>query len=57
MMKIPKLTHEEEVKLERFVNLMVELIERHADAVDKDEMMEKIKNQWEKLSFLCASKL
>ncbi len=57
MMKIPKLTHEEEVKLERFVNLMVELIERHADAVDKDEMMEKIKNQWEKLSFLYASKL
>ena len=51
MMKIPKLTHEEEVKLERFVNLMVELIERHADEVDKDEMMEKIKKSMGKTEF------
>lgn len=41
-MNLPELTHEEEVKLERFANLMVELIEKHADAVDKDEMMAKL---------------
>ena len=37
-MNLPELTHEEEVNLERFANLMIELIEKHADAVDKDEM-------------------
>ena len=42
IMNLPELTHEEEVKLERFANLMVELIEKHADAVDKDEMMAKL---------------
>lgn len=38
-MNLPELTHEEEVNLERFANLMIELIEKHADAVDKDEML------------------
>ena len=41
-MNLPTLTHEEEVNLERFANLMIELIERHADAVDKNEMLEKL---------------
>ena len=41
-MNLPELTHEEEVKLERFANLMVELIEKHADAVNKDELMAKL---------------
>ena len=35
IMNLPELTHEEEVNLERFANLMIELIEKHADAVDK----------------------
>lgn len=30
IMNLPKLTHEEEVNLERFANLMIELIEKHA---------------------------
>lgn len=38
-----KMTHEQELNLERFANLMVELIERHADAVDKAEMENRIK--------------
>ena len=42
IMNLPELTHEEEVNLERFANLMIELIERHADAVDKNEMLEKL---------------
>lgn len=42
IMNLPELTHEEEVNLERFANLMIELIEKHADAVDKDEMMAKL---------------
>lgn len=42
IMNLPKLTHEEEVNLERFANLMIELIEKHADAVDKDEMLKKL---------------
>lgn len=42
IMNLPELTHEEEVDLERFTNLMVELIEKHADAVNKDELMAKI---------------
>lgn len=37
-----KMTHEQELNLERFANLMVELIERHADAVDKAEMENRI---------------
>ena len=41
-MNLPELTHEEEVNLERFANLMIELIEKHADAVDKDEMLKKL---------------
>ena len=41
-MNLPELTHEEEVDLERFANLMIELIEKHADAVDKDEMLKKL---------------
>lgn len=36
------MTHEQELNLERFANLMVELIERHADAVDKAEMENRI---------------
>lgn len=36
-MNLSELTHEEEVNLERFANLMIELIEKHADAVDKDD--------------------
>ena len=42
IMNLPELTHEEEVNLERFANLMIELIEKHADAVDKDEMLKKL---------------
>lgn len=42
IMNFPELTHEEEVNLERFANLMIELIEKHADAVDKDEMLKKL---------------
>lgn len=41
-MNLPELTHEEEVNLERFANLMIELIEKHADAVDKAEMLKKL---------------
>ena len=41
-MNLPELTHEEEVNLETFANLMIELIEKHADAVDKDEMLKKL---------------
>ena len=37
-----KMTHEQELNLERFANLMVELIERHANAVDKAEMENRI---------------
>ena len=36
------MTHEQELNLERFANLMVELIERHADAVDKEEMEKRL---------------
>lgn len=42
MMNLPILTHEEEVNLERFANLVIELIERHADVVDKKEMLKKL---------------
>lgn len=42
IVNLPELTHEEEVNLERFANLMIELIEKHADAVDKDEMLKKL---------------
>lgn len=41
-MELPKMTHEQELNLERFANLMVELIERHAGAVDKEEMQKRI---------------
>lgn len=41
-MELPKMTHEQELNLERFANLMVELIERHAGAVDKVEMQKRI---------------
>ncbi len=50
IMNLPELTHEEEVNLERFANLMIELIEKHADAVDKDEMLNKIKKTGDKIS-------
>lgn len=42
IMNLPELTHEEELNLERFANLMIELIEKHADAVDKAEMLKKL---------------
>lgn len=41
-MELPKMTHEEELDLERFANYMVELIERHAHVVDKKLMQEKL---------------
>ena len=41
--RMVKMTHEQELNLERFANLMVELIERHADAVDKAEMENRIR--------------
>jgi len=37
-----EMTHEQELNLERFASLLVELIERHADAVDKEEMENKM---------------
>lgn len=37
------MTHEQELNLERFADLMVELIERHASVVDKQEMENRIK--------------
>ena len=40
--RMVKMTHEQELNLERFANLMVELIERHADAVDKEEMEKRL---------------
>ena len=40
--RMVKMTHEQELNLERFANLMVELIERHADVVDKAEMENRI---------------
>lgn len=36
-----EMTHQQELNLERFANLMVDLIEKHASAVDKADL-EKI---------------
>lgn len=41
-MELPEMTHQQELNLERFANLMVDLVERHADAVDKEEMQRKV---------------
>lgn len=38
---MPEMTHQQELNLERFANLMVELIEKHSSAVDKSDL-EKI---------------
>lgn len=43
-MELPEMTHEQELNLERFANLMVELIERHAHVVDKEEMQRRLEN-------------
>ena len=40
--RMVKMTHEQELNLERFANLMVEVIERPADAVDMEEMENRI---------------
>ena len=37
-----EMTHQQELNLERFANLMVDLIEKHASAVDKAELQNKI---------------
>lgn len=38
------MTHQQELNLERFANLMVDLIEKHASAVDKAELENKLNN-------------
>lgn len=41
-MELLELTHQQELNLERFANSMVDLIECHADAVDKKEMQRRV---------------
>lgn len=38
------MTHEQELDLERFANLIVEMIERHSHVVDKEQMKKKVED-------------